>query len=143
MGWHLDGRASAVIGTHTHVQPADERVLPGGTAFLCDAGMTGGFDSVIGMDRHAALRRFLTLLPERLTPASGDRRLDAVLVRVDPATGRAYSIRRIEAPYAPGSGEGARRLSGEEPALSVRLAARAEVATLRAGGVEPTLALVS
>ncbi len=59
MGWHLDGRASAVLGTHTHVQTADERVLPQGTAFVCDAGMTGGFDSVIGMDRHAALRRFL------------------------------------------------------------------------------------
>src|SRR5262249_26035050 len=69
LGWHLDGRASAVIGTHTHVQTADERVLPKGTAYLSDAGMTGGFDSVIGMDRVAALRRFLTLMNERLSPA--------------------------------------------------------------------------
>src|SRR5207244_2333507 len=88
LGWHLDGRVTAVIGTHTHVQTADERVLPGGTAFLCDAGMTGGFDSVIGMDRHAAVRRFLTLMPERLTPATGDLGMNAILLEVDPATGR-------------------------------------------------------
>ncbi len=143
MGWHLDGRASALLGTHTHVQTADERVLPGGTAFICDAGMTGGFDSVIGMDRHAALRRFLTLLPERLTPAGGDPRMNAVLVRVDPASGRAHSIERLQIPYAPAATEGARRLSGEEPAIAVRYAARLDVEKLRAAGVEPTLALVA
>lgn len=143
MGWHLDGRASALIGTHTHVQTADERVLPKGTAYLTDAGMTGGFDSVIGMDRKAALHRFLTLLPQRLTPAAGDLRLDAVLVQVEGATGKAQAIRRIEIPYAVTPGEGARRLTGAEPALSVRLAARAEVEKLRAAGVEPALALVS
>src|SRR4029077_18607147 len=96
MGWHLDGRVSALVGTHTHVQTADERVLPRGTAFLGDAGMTGGFDSVIGMDREAAWRRFLTLRPERLTPAPGDLRLNGALIEVDPATGRAVSIVRIQ-----------------------------------------------
>jgi methylenetetrahydrofolate dehydrogenase (NADP+)/methenyltetrahydrofolate cyclohydrolase len=105
--------------------------------------MTGGFDSVIGMDRRAALHRFLTLLPQRLTPAAGDLRLNAALVQVDGATGKAQAIRRIEIPYAVTPGEGARRLTGAEPALSVRLAARAEVEKLRAAGVEPALALVS
>jgi metallophosphoesterase (TIGR00282 family) len=136
MGWHLDGRVSAVIGTHTHVMTADERVLPGGTAFLCDAGMTGGFDSVIGMDRRAALNRFLTLLPQRLTPSIGDLRLNA--------TGRALAIRRIEAPLAPAEPPaGLRLLTGEEPALAVRLAARDEALRLREAGTVPTLALVS
>jgi hypothetical protein len=144
MGWHLDGRASAVVGTHTHVPTADERVLPGGTAFQCDAGMTGGFDSVIGMDRQAALRRFLTLLPQRLTPANGDLRLNGVLVSVDPATGRALAIRRLEVPL-PSAERPAdlRVLRGDEPASTVRLAAHAEVQRLRATGVAPTLALVS
>ena len=149
MGWHLDGRVSAVIGTHTHVQTADERVLPRGTAFLGDAGMTGGFDSVIGMDREAALRRFLTLRPERLTPAPGDLRLNGALIEVEPATGRAVSITRIQlahgasgAGVSRGTGE-TRLLRGEEPALAVRLAARAEVERLRQGGIQPTLALVS
>ena len=143
MGWHLDGRASALIGTHTHVQTADERVLPKGTAYISDAGMTGGFDSVIGMDRKAALHRFLTLLPQRLTPSTGDPRLNAVLVHVDAATGRAHAIRRIEIAHAAAPAGGARRLTGAEPALSVRLAARAEVEKLRAAGVEPALALIS
>jgi len=145
MGWHLDGRVSALVGTHTHVQTADDRVLPGGTAFVCDAGMTGGFDSVIGMERHAALRRFLTLMPERLTPANGDLRMNAVLIDVDPATGSASSIRRLQIPWrhdaAPAGG--ARRLSGDEPALAVRYAARADVERLKAQGIRPTLALVS
>ncbi len=144
MGWHLDGRVSALVGTHTHVRTADAHVLPGGTAFLCDAGMTGGFDSVIGMDRHAALQRFLTLMPQRLTPAAGDPRLDGAVVTVDPATGRAVSIRSIEVALptvtAP---EGVRLLKGEEPALAARLAAHAEVESLRAAGITPTLALVS
>jgi metallophosphoesterase (TIGR00282 family) len=143
MGWHLDGRATAMVGTHTHVQTADERILPKGTAYLTDAGMTGGFDSVIGMDRRAALHRFLTLLPQRLTPASGDPRLDAVWVQADAATGKALAIRRIELQHAPPAAEGARRLTGAEPALSVRLQARAEVEKLVALGVEPALALVS
>jgi len=144
MGWHLDGRVSAVLGTHTHVATADDRVLPKGTAYLSDAGMTGGFDSVIGMDRTAALRRFLTLLPERLNPAAGDLRINAVLLRIDPATGKTQSIQRIELPYRrPESTEGARRLTGKEPAEAARAAAARRVAELRTAGVVPTLALVS
>jgi metallophosphoesterase (TIGR00282 family) len=133
MGWHLDGRAAVLVGTHTHVQTADERVLPGGTAFLCDAGMTGGFESVIGMDRHAALARFLTLLPQRLTPAT-----------VDPTTGRASAIRRLAVPL-PATAQPAhlRLLAGEDPASTVRMAMHAEVQRLRATGVIPALALVS
>ncbi len=148
MAWHVDGRASAVLGTHTHVATADARVLPQGTAFQCDAGMTGGFDSVIGMDRHAALRRFLTGMPERLTPSGGDLRLNGVLVEVDPATGRARSIRSLELLHeraaAPARGAGlARILSGEEAAAAARARARVRVAALREGGVTPLLALVS
>ena len=144
LGWHADGRVSALVGTHTHLATADERILPKGTAFLCDAGMTGGFDSVIGMDRDAALRRFLTLLPARLTPAENDLRLQGMLVSVDPASGRALTIRRIEIPYAtPGTTGGARILSGDEPAAASLAASRAEVERLRAAGVVPTLALVA
>jgi metallophosphoesterase (TIGR00282 family) len=148
MGWHLDGRVSALFGTHTHVQTADDRILPRGTAYVSDAGMTGGFDSVIGMERHAALRRFLTLLPERLTPSGNDLRLNAILLGVDPATGRAVSIRRLQIPHAPAAPEsagpgGARLLRGEEPAETARYAARAEAERLREQGIVPTLALVS
>ena len=144
MGWHLDGRVAAVVGTHTHVQTADERVLPGGTAFLCDAGMTGGFDSVIGMDREAALGRFLTLLPQRLTPATGDPRLNGAVIELDPATGRARSIRRLSVPVPAGeTPAGLRLLDGEAPAATARLAAHDVVQRLRAAGIEPTLALVS
>lgn len=95
MGWHLDGRVTAVIGTHTHVQTADERVLPGGTACITDVGMTGPHDSIIGMDSHAALGRFLTGLPGKLEPATGNPRLHAVLLSVNPADGRATSIERL------------------------------------------------
>jgi hypothetical protein len=143
LGWHLDGRVSAVIGTHTHTQTADERILAGGTACLTDAGMTGGFDSVIGMDRHGALRRFLTLLPQRLTPSSGDLRMNAVLLSVDPATGSARSIRRLQIPFDPASRGEARILRGDEPAETARYAAHAEVQRLKGLGVEPRLALVS
>jgi len=148
LGWHMDGRASALVGTHTHVQTADDRVLPNGTAFLCDAGMTGGFDSVIGMDRTAALRRFLTLLPERLQPAGGDLRLNAVVVSVDESTGRATRIQRLQIPYARGAQGaaatgGARLLTGEEPASAVRIEARLRAQALIDSGVRPKLALVS
>ena len=143
-GWHVDGRASAVFGTHTHVATADARVLPQGTAVICDAGMTGGFDSVIGMDKHAALRRFLTLMPERLSPAEGDPRLNAVLVSIDPATGRAASIRRIELTLGDAVPTGgARLLRGDEPAAAVIARTKLEVDRLRAAGVMPVLALVS
>jgi metallophosphoesterase (TIGR00282 family) len=95
MGWHLDGRATAVVGTHTHVQTADDRVLPRGTAYITDVGMTGPHDSVIGVDRDAILQRFLTALPQRFEPATGDPRLHAVLIDADEATGRALAIRRL------------------------------------------------
>ena len=144
MGWHLDGRVSALIGTHTHVQTSDNRVLPKGTAFLTDAGMTGGFDSVIGMDRTVALKRFLTQMPDRLTPATGDLRLNGALVRVDAATGKAVSIERLEIPFARAANPGkARLLTGKEPAAAALAAAKARVDQLRAAGIVPTLALVS
>jgi methylenetetrahydrofolate dehydrogenase (NADP+)/methenyltetrahydrofolate cyclohydrolase len=145
MGWHLDGRASAMVGTHTHVQTADDRVLPKGTAFLSDAGMTGGFDSVIGMDRTAALKRFLTAMPERLQPSEGDLRLNGVLVTVDEATGKATSIQRLQLPYQRGSSEAAscRLLTGAEPAESVRIEAKMRAHVLIEAGFTPRLALVS
>jgi hypothetical protein len=93
--WHLDSRVTAIIGTHTHVPTADERVSAGGTACLTDVGMTGPYDSVIGADKQAALGRFLHAIPHRLEPASGDVRLAAALIEADPATGRALSIRRL------------------------------------------------
>ena len=92
MGWYLDGRVSAVIGTHTHVATADARVLPQGTAFITDAGMTGPHNSVIGMDKKGVLQRFLDGLPARFEVAEGDIRMNTVLLEVDPATGRALSI---------------------------------------------------
>jgi metallophosphoesterase (TIGR00282 family) len=95
LGWHLDGRATAVVGTHTHVQTADARLLPGGTAYLTDAGMTGPHDSVIGVVKEAALARFLTGLPSRFDTATGDPRLHGVVVDVDPATGRALGIQPL------------------------------------------------
>ena len=95
MGWYLDGRVSAVIGTHTHVATADERILPGGTAYITDVGMTGPHDSVIGMDREAVLRRFLTGLPTRFEVAAENIQLNAVRIDVDPATGRAHQIARV------------------------------------------------
>lgn len=95
LGWYLDGRASAVVGTHTHVQTADERVLPGGTAFISDVGMTGPRDGVIGMDREKILERFLTQLPVRFEVASGPAQLSAVVVDVDETSGRARSIERV------------------------------------------------
>jgi len=95
LGWYLDGRVSAVIGTHTHVQTADERILPGGTAYLTDVGMTGPHDGVIGMDRTAVIARFMSGLPVRFEPASGDARLHGVTITADPVTGRATAIERV------------------------------------------------
>jgi len=95
MGWHLDGRATAVVGTHTHVQTADERILPGGTAYLTDVGMTGPHDSVIGIDVGVALGRFLNAMPARFEPATGNPRLHAVIVEADETTGRATAIERL------------------------------------------------
>lgn len=95
MGWYLDGKVSAVIGTHTHVQTADERLLPKGTAYITDAGMTGPYDSVIGIEKEAAIRRFLTGLPTRFEPAREDVRLCGVLLGLDEKTGKALSITRV------------------------------------------------
>jgi metallophosphoesterase (TIGR00282 family) len=95
MGWHLDGKASLVVGTHTHVQTADERVLPNGTAFITDAGMTGPHDSIIGMETDPSLARFLTAMPSRFEPATGNPRLNGVAVDVDDKTGRALAITRL------------------------------------------------
>ena len=95
MGWHLDGRVAAVVGTHTHVQTADERVLPRGTAYITDVGMTGPHDSVIGVERTAVIQRFLTALPQRFETALENPRLNAVVVAADEATGRATSIERV------------------------------------------------
>ena len=95
MGWHLDGRATAVLGTHTHVQTADERVLPKGTAYLTDAGMTGPHESIIGVTVEAALGRFLTSMPAKFEAANGAGRLNAVIVTADPATGKATAIERL------------------------------------------------
>ena len=97
MGWHLDGRVTAVFGTHTHVQTADEQLLPGGTAYITDAGMTGPHDGIIGVEREAALSRFLTGLPARFEPATGNPRLHAVLLEADEASGCAKAVTRISA----------------------------------------------
>ncbi len=94
MGWYLDGRVSAVVGTHTHVQTADERILPEGTAYISDVGMTGPRDGVIGMAREGIIERFLTQLPVRFQVASGPAQINGVLIDVA-VDGRAQSIERI------------------------------------------------
>jgi metallophosphoesterase (TIGR00282 family) len=95
LGWYLDGRVTAVLGTHTHIPTADERILPGGTAFQCDVGMTGPYDSVIGVKKELVIEKFLNNMPVRFEPAEGDVRLCAVVLDCDEATGRARSIQRI------------------------------------------------
>jgi 2',3'-cyclic-nucleotide 2'-phosphodiesterase len=95
LGFYLDGRVTAVVGTHTHVPTADERILPKGTAFQTDVGMTGPYDSVIGVQKELIINRFLTNLPARFEPATGDVKLCAVMVECDEKTGRASSILRI------------------------------------------------
>jgi metallophosphoesterase (TIGR00282 family) len=96
MGWHLDGRASAVVGTHTHIPTADARVLPGGTAYVTDVGMVGPRDGCIGMDKDVVLQRFLTGVPNRFVVASGTVTFNAVLVTISGSTGRATSIQRVD-----------------------------------------------
>ena len=98
MGWYLDGRVSAVVGTHRHVQTADERILPKGTAYITDLGLTGPTDSVIGVDPEIALRRFLTQMPNRFEPAKGPVALHGVVIRIDPETGQGLSIERLRVP---------------------------------------------
>jgi metallophosphoesterase (TIGR00282 family) len=96
MGWHLNGRASAVVGTHTHVPTADQRVLPGGTAYVTDVGMVGPRDGVIGVEKEAVLDRFLTGMPHRFETATGVVTFNSVLVTISRPTGRARSIQRID-----------------------------------------------
>ena len=95
MGWHLDGKVTAVVGTHTHVQTADDRILPGGTAYLTDAGMTGPHDSIIGMEREPSLARFLNGMPSKFEPATGNPRLNGAVIQADDKSGRATKITRI------------------------------------------------
>lgn len=96
MGWYLDGRVSAVVGTHTHVQTADSRVLPGGTGYLTDVGMTGPYDGILGMEREAVIKRFLTSLPVRFeVPTAGRAQLSAALLELDDKTGHTKKIERI------------------------------------------------
>jgi metallophosphoesterase (TIGR00282 family) len=95
LGWYLDGRVSALIGTHTHIQTADERILPGGTAYLTDAGMTGSIDSVIGVRKEEAITKFLSQLPKKFEVAKNNLRLNAVVISVDEGSGKAVSVERI------------------------------------------------
>lgn len=95
LGWYLDGRVTAVVGTHTHVPTADETVLPRGTAYITDLGMTGPYDSVIGVEKRAVIEKFLSQVPARFDVAKGDVRLSAVLIEANPENGRALSIQRI------------------------------------------------
>jgi len=95
LGWYLDGRVTAVLGTHTHIPTADERVLPKGTAYQTDVGMTGPYDSIIGVQKELVIQRFLTNLPARWEPATGDVKFAGVVIDCDESTGRARSIQRI------------------------------------------------
>lgn len=95
LGHHLKGRVSAVLGTHTHVQTADEQILPGGTAFICDVGMTGPYDSILGRRIDRVLSTTLSFIPSPFDVATGDPRLAAVLVELDAVAGQASSIRRV------------------------------------------------
>ncbi|NQT32557.1 MAG: TIGR00282 family metallophosphoesterase [Candidatus Omnitrophica bacterium] len=97
MGWFLDGAVSAVLGTHTHVQTADEKVLPNGTAYITDCGMTGPFDSVIGRKKEKIIDRFLTQLPTRFEMATDDVQMHGVIIEIDGQTGRALRIERVQA----------------------------------------------
>jgi metallophosphoesterase (TIGR00282 family) len=95
MGWHLDGRVSAVCGTHTHVQTADERILPGGTAYLTDLGMTGSYAGVIGMDKSDVIARFTSATARRAEHSTGQVRICAAVLDIDESTGRARNIERL------------------------------------------------
>lgn len=96
MGWYLDGRVAAVVGTHTHVQTADEEILPNGTAYITDIGMTGPYNSVIGLDKTAALTRLVKQMPAQFVVGQGDVRLCAVLIEVDESSAKARKITRIQ-----------------------------------------------
>jgi calcineurin-like phosphoesterase len=91
----LDGQVSAVVGTHTHVQTADEQIFPGGTAYLTDVGFTGPHDSVLGRETEPVVRRFLTSMPQRFEVAKGDVRLQGALIEIDESSGKALNIQRV------------------------------------------------
>jgi 2',3'-cyclic-nucleotide 2'-phosphodiesterase len=95
LGWYLDGRITALLGTHTHIPTADERILPNGTAYQTDVGMSGPYDSVIGVEKELVLARFLTGMPGKFEPAKGNPKMCAALISCDGATGRAHHIKRI------------------------------------------------
>jgi metallophosphoesterase (TIGR00282 family) len=95
MGWYLDGKVTAVVGTHTHVQTADDQILPGGTAYMTDVGMTGPHDGVIGVEKAAVIDKFLRGMPVRMETATGNPRVNGILIAADEATGRAVSIQRL------------------------------------------------
>ncbi len=95
MGWHLDGRVTAMVGTHTHIPTADERVLPGGTAYQTDVGMSGPYDSVIGVEKELVLNRFLTGMPGKFEAATANPKMCAAVISCDPQTGRAFRIQRL------------------------------------------------
>lgn len=99
MGWYLDGRVSAVVGTHTHVQTADERLLPGGTAYLTDLGMTGSYSGVIGMKKEDVITRFTSVLGRRADHSVGEVRICGAVIDVDEGTGKARSLLRINLPH--------------------------------------------
>jgi 2',3'-cyclic-nucleotide 2'-phosphodiesterase len=101
LGRFLDGKVSAVAGTHTHVQTADEQIFPGGTAFICDAGMCGPNESILGREIHPIIQRFMTSMPTSFPVAKGEVTLHGILVDIDTANGKATSIRRVIEPYAP------------------------------------------
>lgn len=95
LGWYLDGRVSAVVGTHTHVQTADERILPGGTAYITDLGMTGPVDSVLGVKKEIIIEKFITQIPQHFEVATGPFQFNGAVIEIDEATGEAVSIERI------------------------------------------------
>jgi metallophosphoesterase (TIGR00282 family) len=107
LAYYLDGRVSAVLGTHTHVQTADERILSGGTGFITDAGMTGPHDSIIGVRKDQAIQKFLNLLPTRFEPATGDTKLQGVFLDIDESSGRCRHIERISIAFEPATAQAA------------------------------------
>ncbi len=125
MGRFLDGRVSAVVGTHTHVQTADEQVFPGGTAFLCDAGFCGPSESCLGRDMHAIIGRFLTSMPVSFPVAKGEVRLHGAIVEIDPTNGRAQSIRRLVERHEPAGANGPQAANSLRPAATASMHATA------------------
>jgi calcineurin-like phosphoesterase len=99
MGWYLDGRVSMVYGTHTHVQTADERILPQGTGYITDLGMCGPLDSVIGIEKQAVIEGFLTQMPRRFEVATDNVVLQGAIVDVDPESGKTRELRRVRIPW--------------------------------------------